>query len=498
MALVNRLADRPWFKFWWPPIVSACLYLAAFPPLNLGLLVLVALVPWILQLQALNGKQAFRSGYAMGFIIVMSQMAWTQNLVSQWTGNIFLSGLPWVVCGFLGAFYFGFLGFAIRQCLERRWYWLIPVLWAGMEVMRSYIPGLSFPWFIAATPLWQYTPIIQSAFYGTIYLVSAWVVLMNMIVVLIMQHYPPLKLRSYMGIAGLLMGVSLVRYAADSGGKYVPIMAGQLGMNIAFTPPDQRDFALTPIIDNLIESAESSGSKIIVLPEGLLRHPGSPYNPPFKLPKTIGLIVGGRRGADPLIYQSSFVYEKGTWKYSDKSRLVVFGEYVPGRAFLPFLSSFRLPEGDFTAGDHVEAFDVAGIRVGPLVCFEAMFYDPAHQQTLNGAQLLVVESIDDWYMGTSAPEQLKAHTIWRAVETGLPVVRSASLGYTMAVNAKGLIVAELPLMVTRGLRVEMQVPDAPEQNPFRPVFPWIAPFSWLYLVGVVLRERIQARRSQNN
>lgn len=71
--------------------------------------------------------------------------------------------------------------------------------------------------------------------------------------------------------------------------------------------------------------------------------------------------------------------------------------------------------------------------------------------------MLAVMSIDDWYMGTAAPAQLREGTIWRAVETGLPTVRSASLGSTMAVNGRGDVLAELPIGQRDALIVDMVV-----------------------------------------
>jgi apolipoprotein N-acyltransferase len=167
------------------------------------------------------------------------------------------------------------------------------------------------------------------------------------------------------------------------------------------------------------------------------------------------------------VHQSAFAYD-GKWSYADKTRLVIFGEYVPFREYLPFLDSFRLPGGDLTPGDRVKALSV----VGPILCFEALFPDVALQQQVNGARLLAVMSIDDWYMGTNAPEQLRAASIWRAVECGLPLVRSAGLGFTLACNSRGRVIAEAPLGEQVPLRVELRVPVEGDGFPGRGWVPW--------------------------
>lgn len=473
----------------WPPLATAVLYLAAFPPFNLGLLVLVALVPWLLHLPSHSSKGAFKSGYLLGFVIVMEQMAWVPPLVTRWTGNSSIGWLPWLICGILGAFYFATLGWASRICILKGKYWIIPILWAGMEVMRSFIPALAFPWFIISTPLWPYTPLIQNAYYGTMYFVSAWVVLMNIIVLQILQTVAPAKLRLYFGVSLVFVGFSLIRYIAPADGEFVPITIGQPGVDMAFgdktTNPAEIQASTTAIVDR----AKTNGSKLVILPEGLVTESFNDVPAiPFKPVSDIGILIGGRRGTNPL-YQSAYGYYNGSWTHADKSRLVVFGEYVPGREWLPFLSSFQLPQGDFTPAQRVESLRVNGYTIGPLICFEAMFYDVSHQQSQNGAQLLAVMSIDDWYMGTPAPEQLMAHTVWRAVETGLPIVRSATLGYTMAVDGRGTIVAQAPLREVTALRTEMQVSKYPQKNPFRPVFPWLASLSWAAFAGWLLLGR---------
>ena len=90
------------------------------------------------------------------------------------------------------------------------------------------------------------------------------------------------------------------------------------------------------------------------------------------------------------------------------------------------------------------------------------------------AQLLAVMSIDDWYMGSAAPEQLRMAAVWRAVETGLPLVRSASLGYSLAVDARGNVLAEAPLGKRFPLRVELDIPQKADLFPPVNVFPWLA------------------------
>ncbi|MCH8273510.1 MAG: hypothetical protein IH851_01825, partial [Armatimonadetes bacterium] len=166
------------------------------------------------------------------------------------------------------------------------------------------------------------------------------------------------------------------------------------------------------------------------------------------------------------------------WQYADKTRLVIFGEYVPFRDRLGFLGGFNLPAGDLQPGSEVTTLEVGGIRVGSLLCFEALFEEVAREHAANGAELLAVMSLDDWYQRTGAIEMLKAAAVLRAVENRLPVVRSAPLGPSLIVDERGRILAEAAVGETTAVRAEVTL--APSR-PFRLryVFPWLALGVWL-------------------
>jgi apolipoprotein N-acyltransferase len=170
------------------------------------------------------------------------------------------------------------------------------------------------------------------------------------------------------------------------------------------------------------------------------------------------MLFGGQRGTGP-IYQSAFGFD-GQWHYADKKRLVIFGEYVPFRNQLPFLRNFDLPSGDLSPAQRTSAIKLGRLSVGPMLCFEGLFADVAYAQANNDARVLAVMSIDDWYMGSNAPDQLTAASVFRAVETGLPLVRSAGLGYSQVVNQHGQIVNRAKLGERELLSANLLLPTS--------------------------------------
>lgn len=476
----------------WPAVASALLMLAAFPPFNLSLLVFVALVPWFASLRKTTGWGAFRSGYVFGFVFLAFAMSWLQPLVFRWTGSTALSLVPTIAAPLIGGFYFSLLAWLIRYCWIRNWPWMIPIVWSGVEVFRSYCPGLAFPWGLLGTPLWSFPMLIQLAWFGTVYLISGWLALGNVFLTQLLAGERFLAVRPYVIAFVFLSLLSVARYSNKPAGAKTAITIGQLGLDLAFGDKASVSKNLGPTVEVLHASAALNGSRLLVLPEGLLRgNTGFPPRVPFSVQGRTPILFGGQRGEGPT-YQSAFAYD-GEWKYADKTRLVVFGEYVPGRDYIPFLTEFKLPTGDLTPGEKVSSVDVGGIRVGPLLCFEGLFPDVAISQARNDVQLLAIMSLDDWYFGTHAPEQLMTAAVFRAVETGVPVVRAAPLGYSMACQANGEVVGMAPLGKTVPLRVELTLPARPDNFAGVSVYMLAAPVLSLLLFVFAFYDRRRER-----
>lgn len=478
----------------WPAALSAGLTLLAFPPFNLGFLVFVSLVPWLVSLDQKSGKEGFRSGYSFGLVFMGGQFVWLFQFVSRWTESPWMGLIPALFCTLAGALYFGLAGWLVAMAWRRNWPWAIPIVWAGVEVFRSFIPALAFPWGLAHTPLYPYPQLIQLAHFGTAYLVSAMVLLANVTLALWMLKRPHWQVRAYILFLAVLGFASYLRYQTPMEGTGKTILIGQTGVEMAFGDPRTKEERVRAAVEPLIERADQAGGALLVLPEGTATDGGAwPPLLSFSPPQRVPLLMGGQRAGELGMYQSAFAFD-GEWRYADKKRLVIFGEYVPFRNQLPFLSGFDLPAGDLIPAETTSAVDVGGIRVGPMLCFEGVFADVGRAQARNGAQLLAIMAIDDWYMGTPAPEQLMAGGVFRAVEAGVPLARSASQGISMAVDARGNILKKAPVGDSRIMEVELVVPDQPDYVPLSWAFVWIAAGSIVLLpiADQMINARIRA------
>jgi apolipoprotein N-acyltransferase len=435
---------KKWLVNGWPCLLSAILLLLAFPPFNLAFLSFVALVPWLISLRTTTRRGAWKSGYFFGFLYGLGQLYWIGVLTYRWTHSPLLMVLPWILSALAFALYFGWAGIQIEKAWSRGHYWLIPLLWTGIEVFRSYIPVFAFPYALSATPLWRYPALIQTSWFGMSFLVTAWIVLANVLIVLLIFRDRG-KQTIGLGVSFLLLlAISLARYSLPERGDSLTVSAVQPGVDMAFGDPRTEFSRLEAAIPPLIREAAAEDTGLIVLPEGVASAATMPPVLPFQ-PGPIPTVFGARRGTSPA-YQSAFGFD-GTFHFVDKTRLVIFGEFVPGRDYFPFIAeAFSLPTGDMSAGPNgTQPMKLGGLTLGPIICFEGLFPEVAYRQAMSGAQLLTVVSIDDWYLGTPAPEQLRAASIFRAAETGTPLVRSASLGYSLICDSKGRVLEELAL-----------------------------------------------------
>jgi apolipoprotein N-acyltransferase len=127
-----------------------------------------------------------------------------------------------------------------------------------------------------------------------------------------------------------------------------------------------------------------------------------------------------------------------------KSRLVPFGEYIPFRRQLGWLTRVsKAASSNMIPGDGAHLLTVTGpqvgapLRVGVLVCFESAFPDMSRVETGQGAQLIVYQSSTSTFQDTWGPDQHGSLAAIRAAETGRPVVQAALTGDTVAFDARG-------------------------------------------------------------
>ncbi len=124
----------------------------------------------------------------------------------------------------------------------------------------------------------------------------------------------------------------------------------------------------------------------------------------------------------------------------DKAHLVPYGEYLPLRPLLEPLGISRLVAGsiEYVPGPGPRTLDLgAQGKVGVQVCYEIVFsgevVDPS-----NRPDFIFNPSNDGWFGSWGSP-QFVGQARMRAIEEGLPVIRSTTTGISAVIDADGLV-----------------------------------------------------------
>ncbi|MCB1650969.1 MAG: apolipoprotein N-acyltransferase [Alphaproteobacteria bacterium] len=144
------------------------------------------------------------------------------------------------------------------------------------------------------------------------------------------------------------------------------------------------------------------------------------YNPKEKS-YTNSLILIGKDGNISNIY--------------NKHHLVPFGEYIPFQKWIPLQPVVEFT--GFKKGNGLQTFETQeGLRYSPLVCYEIIFPGRVVHKNQNTDVIINVTN-DGWYGNSAGPYQHLTQARFRAIETGIPVIRVANTGISAIINSLG-------------------------------------------------------------
>ncbi len=123
---------------------------------------------------------------------------------------------------------------------------------------------------------------------------------------------------------------------------------------------------------------------------------------------------------------------------SDKHHLVPFGEYLPLQKWLEAIGFRQLTQlrGGYTPGPPHARLSAARLpQMAVLICYEAIF--PYLSAADPRPAVLVNITNDAWFGRSIGPHQHLAIARLRAIEQGLPFLRSANTGISVGYDARG-------------------------------------------------------------
>ncbi|MDF7773808.1 apolipoprotein N-acyltransferase [Sphingomonas sp. AOB5] len=353
--------------------------------------------------------------------------------------------------------------------------------WIVCEWLRS-VMFTGYPW----NPLgvaWLATPVAQSAtMLGTYALSGVMVIAAGALY--LAAHRDFRTAGAFVAVPVLLSLVSLpFEITAPSTTAHVRVVQPNIGQD-AVQLPDYNERVLA----KQIEWSGRAGTipRLVVWPEGMVNdfiEDGYPdprfYRvDPRLIRARIAAILGPRDmmliGGNALFFDDRGMLSGASnsiWAIDpdgmlgtryDKAHLVPFGEYLPLRSILQPLGLARFVMGDieFIPGPGPRTVSVPGFgKVGMQICYEIIFsghiVDPA-----NRPDFLFNPSNDAWF-GSWGPPQHLAQARMRAIEEGLPILRSTPTGISAIIDARGQLIGTVPHNQEGAAEAPLPPPGAP-------------------------------------
>lgn len=461
------LALRGWRRALLALLLGALLALA-LPPFHLVPLAVVSLTGLVWLIDATRGPRgAFALGWVFGFGHFLAGLYWIVNalLIFGWK---YLPVYP-IVVGFLPsimALFTGLAAMATRAVPIRGAGRVLALagLWMAAEWLRGAMFS-GFPWNLIGYA-WAFSdPMLQIASVTGVWGLSLMTVTVSAMPTVLAER-PRAPMAGLISIAAATLvplgvfafGAMRLSAAPATGDDPVPgVVLRVVQPNVEQVNKWDRARHEANFLHHLQLSAGAARRPVthVIWPETAATFFLAEQKPALDMVARVvppgGLLLTGapRRsveGGERHLWNSLLaVDDRGqvTAAY-DKFHLVPLGEYVPFKDYLP-LTKIVQGASDYSAGPGPRTMRLAGLPpVSPLICYEVIF--PGHVlDAADRPHWLLNITNDGWYGDSPGPRQHFAQARMRAVEEGLPLVRSANTGISGVVDAYGRVVARLDL-----------------------------------------------------
>lgn len=511
-------------QFFLGPLLSGILIGTSyipFPPWS----ALFCFVPlWIFWSRATSLRAVFLAGLFCAFVFTLIGFNWVAYTLHEF------AHLDWIV-SILGLLLFALLSHLFVPLAGSFWY--LVSRWRGLTGWRSealmmlmvilaqaWVPML-FDWNFGYSWLWVEMPISQ---------VAEWVGFDGLSALTLMFNFLIWQVAKSATRSQLTAGLAL-------------ILAAFLGLNLLGSalrqrlPPTDAVLRVLMVQGNIGNSEKIAAELGQGYPDGILKtyldlsqtaldldqekpvdfmlwpetaYPdflGEGFRPSERRERLISFLrarqialVTGAYGFDRTsgrLTNSVFVLDQaGHWippNYS-KTKLLAFGEYLPGEEWFPFLRDWLPPIGMFQRGEGPKALlSLGSMRMGAQICYESLFPEYSRAWSDLGAMVFINVTNDSWYGTWAEPWQHLIMTVARGVEFRRPVLRATNTGFSTVGLPDGRRMEISPLHEPWAKVLEVPFQREPQATLYQR-HPWMIPaVTWMFLAGVVA---VPVKRSQ--
>ena len=458
-------------------LLAGALPVLAFPSPDLEFVAWFGLVPGMALVRtAPTAREAAVRGWWFGAGYLLAALYWLiPNLGPGLLLVVIVLGAPWAAAGLATWHLLRPPGPGLGKALAALV--VLPSCWVAIDWIRSW-QGIGGPWAVLGASQWQHPEVLALAAVGGIWLVSFALVAANAGVAI--AAFASGRLARLAGAAGAAVAVAAgpIAFALMPAPTPASGIAGKLSLALVQPGLATRGPAALIAAEVRLTMAAAHGADLVVWGESSLGE---------NLSGRPALLARLRRlaaGAPLLVSQDAYgpagahtkvavlIGQDGIEGTYTKSRLVPFGEYIPFRSLLGWLSriskaaSVNMVPGPGARVLHATLPDGRRLAFGVLTCFESSFPDMSRVDAGRGAQMIVYQTSDSTFQGSWAPAQHASLGALRAAETGLPVVQAALTGDSAAFDARGRLLAWAGTSVRGVIVVTVTLPRASATTPY--------------------------------
>ena len=147
----------------------------------------------------------------------------------------------------------------------------------------------------------------------------------------------------------------------------------------------------------------------------------------------------------------------------NKQKLVPFGEFLPFESLMNKFGLKKITEGhgSFKKGTRQNNIIIDQLNILPLICYEIIF-TKFIQESSSETNMIINISEDAWFGNSIGPNQHYAKSIFRAIEKGTFLLRSANKGISAILDNKGISLKQLDR--NEAGNIEIEVPLIKSKN----------------------------------
>jgi apolipoprotein N-acyltransferase len=459
----TRRHELPRLGFWpasATAVVSGVVLATAFAPVGWWPMAVPSVA---LFLVAVRG-QTLRRGLLLGVLAGLGEfmpLIWWVHVIGP---------DAWLLLAIVESLYIGVLGGALALVVGRLpgWPLWVACLWVTEELVRDRWPLGGFTWGRLAfsqpdTPYTGYASLAGAPFVTFVVALSGVLVFVAALQLLRVRssiRRPQLAGAAAAALVGALalpVAGSLIPRASSGHTVQVALVQGNVphpGMHFLGRAEQVLDYHVKEA--NLLAADVKAGT--LVQPQLVIWPENASDVDPFTnagayaeiqsavsaigVPTLVGAVL---QGPGDRVTNAGLVWSPttGPGQRYVKRHLVPFGEYIPFRSLIgSWIKETSLVPQDFAPGHTPGALNLGPITVGDVMCFEVAFDEQVRDAVTHGGQLIVVQTNNATYMGTSETKQQLAMSQLRAVEHGRSVVVAATSGISAVIAPDGHVVTQ--------------------------------------------------------